>query len=320
MLLARSGRWFQRGLVLGLLLLMANTLVAGATINLAAGPQPSLAQAPAAAAAATWPVSTGMLVSEVVTRGAAASDQYVELYNASPAAIDLAGLELVYVTATGLTVTRKQTWTSLAVPSHGHLLIANAGGTYAAAADGLFSNGGFSTSGGALVLRAVTGGAVVDALAWGTATNDFVEGSVASAPPTGSSLERKPGGLLGNATDTNDNLADTRLEPSPTAQNLSSAAVPSATPSPMPSATPTVAPSPSSPPTDTPTPTPAVTVTPTPEPTATTDPTSTPDPTPEPTASATATVAKAQRAADARRATRPCSTAVVALIARPPAR
>jgi hypothetical protein len=187
MLLARTGRWFQRGLVLGLLLLMVNSLVAGATVNLAAGGQPSLAQAPAEAAAATWPVSTGMLVSEVVTRAAAASDQYVELYNASAAGMDLAGLELVYVTASGLTVTRKQTWTSLVVPAHAHLLIANASGAFAAAADGLFSNGGFSTAGGSLVLRTVSGGSVVDAVSWGSATNTFVEGSVGSAPPTGSS-------------------------------------------------------------------------------------------------------------------------------------
>src|SRR6476661_8413494 len=142
MSLARSGRWFQRGLVLGLLLLLVNTLMAPVTVNLAAGVAPGATLQPAAVAAATWPVSAGLLVSEVVTRGAAAADQYVEVYNASSAAMDLAGLELVYVTASGLTVTRKQTWTSLVVPSHAHLLIANAGGIYAAAADGLYSNGG----------------------------------------------------------------------------------------------------------------------------------------------------------------------------------
>ena len=52
-------------------------------------------------AAVSWPPSTGLLVSEVVTGGASASDEFVEIYNAVGAAIDLGGLELVYVTSTG---------------------------------------------------------------------------------------------------------------------------------------------------------------------------------------------------------------------------
>ena len=40
-----------------------------------------------------WPPSTGLLVSEVVTGGTSASDEFVEIYNASDGAIDLAGLE-----------------------------------------------------------------------------------------------------------------------------------------------------------------------------------------------------------------------------------
>ena len=51
-----------------------------------------------------------MLVGEVVTGGATASDEYVELYNGSDLAVQLGGLELVYVTATGGTVTTKHRW------------------------------------------------------------------------------------------------------------------------------------------------------------------------------------------------------------------
>ena len=120
-------------------------------------------------AAVSWPPSTGLLVSEVVTGGASASDEFVEIYNASGSAIDLAGLELVYVTSTGGTVTRKQTWTALSVPSHRHVLLANSSGTYAAGADGTYS-GGLSATGGSAVLR-VVGGAVVDSLSWGDASS-----------------------------------------------------------------------------------------------------------------------------------------------------
>src|SRR3954451_1990182 len=76
-------------------------------------------------AVVTWPPSTGLLVSEVVTGGTAASDELIGIYNASDSTLDLGGLELVYATATGTTVTRKQTWTAQPLPSHAHLLVPN---------------------------------------------------------------------------------------------------------------------------------------------------------------------------------------------------
>jgi DNA/RNA endonuclease YhcR with UshA esterase domain len=176
------------------------------------------------AATVAWPASDGLVVGELVTRGAAASDQYAEIYNGATASRSLANLELVYVTASGATVTRKASWSAGSLAPGQRLLVANAAGAYAALADATFS-GGFSTSGGALVLR-VIGGTVIDALSWGTAASAFVEGSAASAPPTGSSLERKPGAGAGNWTDTNDNLADTWINPAPAAENLDSPPAP----------------------------------------------------------------------------------------------
>ena len=77
----------------------------------AAGPSP----APGALGAVSWPVAT-LLVSEIQTGGASASDEFAEITNVGPGAVDLAGLELVYVTSTGSTVTRKasavQRWRS----------------------------------------------------------------------------------------------------------------------------------------------------------------------------------------------------------------
>ena len=243
-----------------------------------------------------WPPSTGLLVSEVVTRGAAAGDQYVEVYNAAAVAADLAGIELIYVTASGLTITRKQLWTSVVMPPHTRLLIANAAGAYLAVADGSFSNGGFSTTGGTLALRVVSTGHVIDSLSWGSAASSFVESTPGQAPPTSSSLEREPGGLLGNAVDSNDNSADTRLEASPVPHNLAAGPAPSATPSPGPTATPAATASSQPTPAVEPTAQPEPTATPapgTPEPTAAPEPTPTPQPTatatPEPTSEPTAT-------------------------------
>jgi hypothetical protein len=266
-------------------------------------------------AAVPWPASS-LLLSEVQTGGASASDEFAELYNAGPLPADLGGLELVYVTSTGSTVTRKASWSTSTILDPGrHVLVANAAGIYAASADLTYSSG-FAATGGAVALR-VIGGAAVDAVGWGDATSSFVEGTAAPAPPAGSSIERRLGGLLGNGQDTNDNLADFLVAlpspqgltgvpvptPGPSASasaepSASLSPVPSASVTPVPSATPlpsvsptpssiaSPTPSPTASPTDTPpvsTPTPTPTPTPTTTPTPVPTPTPTPSPTPSPT-------------------------------------
>ena len=150
---------------------------------------PRFAGAPVAAV--SWPPSAALLVAEVVTGGASASDEYVEITNASSLALDLAGLEVAYVTSTGATVTKKGGWSTSALLEPGrHLLLANGLGVYAASADVVYS-GGLAATGGAIVLRS-TGGTPIDAVAWGDATNAFVEGSAVAAPAAGASIERRP--------------------------------------------------------------------------------------------------------------------------------
>ena len=265
----------------------------------------------AAEAAVDWPTST-LLVSEIQTGGASASDEFAEITNVGAGPVDLAGLEIVYVTSSGSTVTRKASWaTTLLLEPGRHLLIANSLGIYAGIADATYS-GGFAATGGAIVLRAI-GGAPVDAVGWGDATNAFVEGSAAPAPATGSSVERLPAGLAGNTTDTNDNVADFLVQTAPNPQSLvappvpapGSTALPSAAATAEPSAasTPTAQPSaaptpqqtsgPSTSPTAAPTtiptlePSPSASVEPSAEPTPTLEPTPAPTPTTEPTTSPT---------------------------------
>ena len=165
------------------------------------------APASQAASSVAWPISTGLLLAEVVTGGASASDEYVEITNGGSVDADLGGIELVYITSSGAAVTRKATWSSPRPLGPGqHLLVANVLGVYAPTADASYS-GGLAATGGALALR-VVGGAPIDALGWGDATNGFVEGTAAPAPAARSSIERKPGGIGGNVIDTNDNAPD----------------------------------------------------------------------------------------------------------------
>jgi outer membrane biosynthesis protein TonB len=235
-----------------------------------------------------WPVSTGLLVAEVVTGGVSASDEYVEITNAGSAPLDLAGYEIVYVTASGATTTRKAAWTEPVIVEPGrHVLIGNALGLHAAVADATYS-GGLAATGGAIALRRI-GGDVVDAVGWGDATSGFVEGSAAVAPPAGSSVERRPGGLAGNGADTNDNAADWVVLGQPVPQPLAAPPAPGPGPTPTPAPTPTTAPSPTPDPTVEPSVTPTPTSTPTPTPTPDPTPVPTPEPTPQPTPAPTPT-------------------------------
>ncbi|MFI5225112.1 MAG: lamin tail domain-containing protein [Candidatus Limnocylindrales bacterium] len=241
----------------------------------------------ARAAAVGWPVSS-LLIGEIATGGASASDEYVEVVNGGSSSVDLAGLEVVYATSSGSTVTRKATWSTPRPLAPGqHLLIANSSGVFAGMADATYS-GGFAATGGAVALRPV-GGTPIDAVGWGDATNGFVEGSAATAPPAGSSIERLPGGEAGNGVDTNDNSVDWFIQSSPLPQNLASAPTVgggSPVPSPTPTASPTPTPIATATPTATPTPSPSPSPSPSPTPTASPAPTpiatATPTPTPTP--------------------------------------
>jgi DNA/RNA endonuclease YhcR with UshA esterase domain len=263
----------------GIFVLFASFIFTAATAAAAMPPEP-------AANAVAWPASTGLVVAEVVTGGATASDEYVEIANAGLIEADLGGCEIVYATASGATVTRKATFAEPLLLEPGmHLLVANAAGIYGPLADVTYS-GGLAADGGAVALRRGDG-SVIDAVGWGTATNSYVEGSVAPAPPAKSSIERLPGGSGGNAQDTNDNRSDWFVQPNPIPQSLASApapgpagvptASPAATATPEPTATWTAIP------TSTPSPTPPSTATVGP----TSDPTGTPSASAEPSASVT---------------------------------
>jgi hypothetical protein len=192
-----------------------------------------------------------LVISEVVTGGASASDELVEIYNPTAAALPLEGLELVYVSASGLTVSRRAAWDAGApvVPAGHHLLVANELGSYAAIADSRYASG-MAASGGSVALRIQGASSAIDALGWGSAASGWLEGAPSAAPAAGASLERLPGGALGSTRDTDDNAADfvERLLPDP--QNSASPPTPDPSdPSPAPS-----------PPSPAPTPTPTSTV------------------------------------------------------------
>jgi hypothetical protein len=239
-----------------------------------------------------------LVVSEVMTGAASASDEFIELYNPSDAALPLEGLEVVYVTATGGTITRKAAWSAgaSAVLPGAHLLIANSAGIFAGLADVAYTNG-LASTGGSVALRIVGAATSVDAVGWGNATSTWLETRPASAPAAGSSLERLPGGSSGSGQDTDDNLIDFVAQPAPDPQNSGSPPVPGPSASPLPTGSPDL--SPTQAPTASPTVEPTLTASPdpsesatetaTPSATATPVPTASPSPVGTPTAAPSAT-------------------------------
>ena len=274
---------------------LAALLLAASILPTALGVQEIGSSTPGALELAAEDAAGHLLVSEIATGGASASDEFVELYNPATSALAIEGLELIYVTASGATVTRKALWAA-GSPEMGpgsHLLIANEAGIYASVADLTYANG-LAATGGSIALRSAGAASAIDAVGWGTAASAWQEGSPAAAAMAGHSIERLPGGSSGSTQDTDQNALDFVERELPDPQNSGSAPVPSGTPAPSPSGE--VTPSP------TVTPSPDASLPPTPEPT----PTSTPDPTPEPTPSPPAsvlTVAAARALPDGSQAT-----------------
>lgn len=209
-----------------------------------------------------------LVISEIVTGGTSASDELIELYNPTAGPLPLEGLELVYASASGLTVSRRAGWQLGApeIPPGGHLLVAHELGIYALIADATYASG-MAATGGSVALRIEGAATAIDAVGWGSAASTWLEGGVAPAPPSGSSVERLPGGPLGSTQDTDDNAADFVVRSVPGPENSASPPVPdpSSTASPQPTATPDASPTESA----TPSPEPTSAVSPSAQPTVT---------------------------------------------------
>jgi hypothetical protein len=148
----------------------------------------------------------------------ALTDEFVELVNTGATAVDLSGYKLVYRSAAGTSDVSLGTLPEATTLAAGaFMLFGGAGYAGAHPADRSFSTS-LSSSGGGLGLRDPRG-ILVDSVAWGTATNALVEGTVAAAPTIAAS-PGKADGRHPDGHDTNDNSVDfTEGDPTPGAQN-----------------------------------------------------------------------------------------------------
>jgi hypothetical protein len=153
----------------------------------------------------------------VGTEGAL-GDEFVEVANAGTGPVDLSGWKLVYRSGAGTSDVSLGTLADGTMLAPGaFFLFGGSGYSGAHPADKSFSAGLASAAGGVAIKDA--DGNIVDSVGWGDATNAFVEGTTAAAPPItpapGKSDARHP-----NGQDTNVNAADFTIgDPTPGGSN-----------------------------------------------------------------------------------------------------
>lgn len=165
------------------------------------------------------------MISEVRSRGlGGGADEFVELWNPTAASIALDATWMIEgrSATAGAYNARWKGAAGLAIPAHGHFLIASSGYVQSPLADDKLITGVTD----ATSLRLVQGATTVDAICYAysvstTAAFDATyscEGvPVSNLPHNGgsgvasnvdTSLERLPGGMAGSCADTDDNTAD----------------------------------------------------------------------------------------------------------------
>ncbi|NUP11463.1 MAG: lamin tail domain-containing protein [Polyangiaceae bacterium] len=173
-----------------------------------------------------------VIISEVRSRGpGGAGDDFVELYNPGSTPVTLSSSwTVVSRSETAGTYDTRFVGSGQVVPPSEHFLIAGTAYTGAAAADAPFVSG-LADEVSVLVKNGTT---VVDAVCYQCGTNNFsdhtCEGAVFTlvgcANNINRSIERKPGGALGNCIDTQDSSMDfAEITPS-NPQNLASPPTP----------------------------------------------------------------------------------------------
>lgn len=153
-----------------------------------------------------------VVISQV--RVAGTSDDFVELYNPTNAAVNFGSNATIQYLAANGNFGSKVTLTGT-IPARGWYLVGGSGYAGPVAADQTSASIAFSNASGHVVLAAGTANTTcaaipnIDKVGYGAAT--CPESAVIAAPGAGNSIVRKPNDTSGNGTDTDNNSADFQL-------------------------------------------------------------------------------------------------------------
>jgi hypothetical protein len=163
---------------------------------------------PAPAASATSP--THVVIAQIQIAGAASSNDFVKLYNPTRAAVDISGWKLRKKSSTGTDYSLRDFPNGTAVAPGAYFTWANSTNGFAQSI-GADASSTETLSADNSVAIMDANGTVVDAVAWGTGTNQYGEGAPFPTDPAPNQiLARKSSG--GVPVDTNDNEEDFVLQ------------------------------------------------------------------------------------------------------------
>lgn len=156
-------------------------------------------------------VSPHLVISQFQAGGGSANDEFIEIKNTSSTAIDLSGYVVVYRSPTGTDDgSPMASWPSSTLLQPGQFYLIAADGSYdgSVPSDKTYNANvrSMGVPGGGIAIRqgSANTGAIIDSVAWGTATNTFIEGAVTAAPANNNSQSRKDNGCQDTDNNAND--------------------------------------------------------------------------------------------------------------------
>ncbi|HKJ81614.1 MAG TPA: phospholipase D-like domain-containing protein [Ignavibacteriaceae bacterium] len=184
-------------------------------------------------------VISEILIDGVYESSASNNDEFVEIYNPTSNPVDVSNWTIDYRSASSTTFNNKYTFPAGTIIQSHKFYLFGGGGVSNRDNSAQSVLLGLGNTGGGVFLRNSTG-TTIDLIGWGTAIAGNYEGTVATKPAQGVSLERKAnssststtmgiGGsdeLEGNGYDTDDNANDFVQRTTPQPQNSSSPAEP----------------------------------------------------------------------------------------------
>lgn len=173
-------------------------------------------------------VSPHLVISQFQGGGGSANDEFIEIKNTGASPIDLNGYIVVYRSSGGSDDgSPMASWTSSTILQPGQFYLIAAAGSYdgGVVPDKTYEPTvrSMSATAGGLAIRqgSPNSGAVIDSVAWGSATNGFTEGTSATAAGNNNSLVRKENGCQ----DTDNNSANFQALVPAAARNTSTTPV-----------------------------------------------------------------------------------------------
>lgn len=134
----------------------------------------------------------------------------MKIFNPTGAAVDLTGWKLHKKSSTGTDYSLKTFATGVTLASGAYLTWANSENGFADSIDADVSSTETLSANNSVALLDPSG-AVIDAVAWGTGTNQYVEGDAyPTSPTTNQILVRNS--AAGSVVDTNDNANDFTIQ------------------------------------------------------------------------------------------------------------